>query len=82
MTPILATDEADEPTRALAAEILELLGRDVWEEERARLIHERHEGIGEEEYMAVWTILDAPTRRAWKEYVRQWTQHLSAQRRA
>ena len=74
---ILAKDEVNEETYALANEIREMLDADVWEEAKGRMIYQRHRDISAEQYLDVWTILDSRTRSAWKAYCRQgeiWTQ--------
>ena len=61
----------------------ELLGADLWEEQKAQTIYAYHAGIDEETYLAVWDLLkDEPgTRRAWQEYVRQgWQKEHGRQR--
>lgn len=74
---IVAKDEVSEETYALAAEIKGMLEADVWEEDKSRMIYQRHRDISAESYLDVWTILDSRTRSAWKAYCHQgaiWTQ--------
>lgn len=56
-------------TLALADEFQELLEADVYEEVKANLIYAKHCDIGQDDYIAVWLVLDAPTRRAWKGFI-------------
>lgn len=53
----------------LKDEMHELLEADVYEETKASLIYAKHCDIGQEDYRAVWLVLDAPTRRAWKGFI-------------
>lgn len=66
---IVAADDTRPEIRKLAEDILSHLDLDLFEEAKAAAIREKHETISEEDYLDVWLILDAPTRRAWKEYL-------------
>ena len=58
----------EERILSYAASILELLGRDMDEDDRAREVLREHRYLNtqQELYLSVWRILDAGKRSAWK----------------
>jgi len=68
MTPIIVTAEADPRLTHIAAAMWAICCMDREEDEIAMLAIEYSECLPESDYLAVWELLDAHQRSAWKGY--------------